>query len=73
MAEPKSKLHVRNSVRTAPARADRMLAVLRKTCPGGTFLKDFDVVLGAKSSYLGYFGLAMALFSPLGSVSLSGL
>ena len=48
--ETGSELDVRNSVWTAPARADRMLAVLRKTCPGGTFLKDFNVVLGAKSS-----------------------
>ena len=48
--ETGSELDVRNSVWTAPARADRMLAVLRKTCPGATFLKDLDVVLGAASS-----------------------
>ena len=48
--ETGSELDVRNSVWIAPARADRILAVLRKTCPGGTFLQDFDVVLGAKSS-----------------------
>ena len=46
--ETGSELDVRNSVWTARARADRMLAVLRKTCPGTTFLKDFDVVLAAK-------------------------
>ena len=48
--ETGSELELKNSVWTAPARADRMLAVLRKTCPGATFLKDFDVVLGAKST-----------------------
>ncbi len=48
--ETGSELDVRNSVWTAPARADRILAVLRKACPGATFFKDFDVVLAAKSS-----------------------
>ena len=66
MAETGSKLYVRNSVWTAPARADRMLAVLRKTCPGTTFFKDFGVVLGAKSSNLAHFALMMALFFALG-------
>jgi len=47
--ETGSELDVRNSVWTAPARADRILAVLRKTCSGATFLEDFDVVLAAKS------------------------
>ena len=61
-----SELDVWNSVRTAPARADRMLAVSRKTWPGTTFLKDFDVFLGAKSSYLDYFGCTVALFFAAG-------
>ena len=55
MAETCSKLHVRNSVWTAPARADRMLTVFQKTHPGTTFLKDFGVILGAKSRYFGDF------------------
>ena len=66
MAETCSKLHVRNNVWTAPARADRMLAVLQKTYPGTTFLKDFGVILGAKSSHLGHFGPPMALFFAAG-------
>ena len=61
VAETGSKLYVRNSVWTAPVRADRMLAILRKTCPGNTFLNDFGVVLGTKSSHLGHFGFTMAL------------
>ena len=48
--ETSSEVEVRNSVWTAPARADRMLAVLRKNLPGAKFLKDFDVVLGAKAT-----------------------
>ena len=64
--EPGSELDVRNSVWTAPARADRMLAVLRKTCPGTTFFKDFGVVLGAKSSNLAHLAVMMALFFAAG-------
>ena len=63
MAETGLELHVRNSVWTAPARADRMLAVLQKSRSWTTFLKDFGVLLGAKSSHLGHFGLTMALSS----------
>ena len=37
MAETGSKFDFRNSVRTAPARADRMLAVLRKNLPRDTY------------------------------------
>ena len=55
VAETCSKLHVRNSVWTAPARADRMLTVFQKTHPGTTFLKDFGVILGAESRYFGDF------------------
>ena len=66
--ETGSELDVRNSVWTAPARADRIFAVLRKTCPGATFLNDFDVVLAAKSSYLGHFGCTVALFFAAGFV-----
>ena len=62
VAETCSKLHVRNSVWTAPARADRMLAFLQKTRPDTPFFKDFDVFLGAKSRHLDHFALAMALF-----------
>ena len=36
-------------------RADRMLTVFQKTHPWGTFLKDFGVILGAKSRYFGDF------------------
>ena len=61
VAETGSKLHVRNSVWTAPARADPMLTILRQTCPATTDFKDFGVVLGAKSSHLGHFGLTMTL------------
>ena len=43
-----------------------MLAVLQKTHPGATFLKDLSVRLGAKSSHLDHFGLAMALFFAAG-------
>ena len=64
--ETGSELNVRNNVWTAPAQADRMLAVLRKTCPGTTFSKDFDVVVGAKSGYLGHFGCTVALFFAAG-------
>ena len=35
--------------------------------------KDFGVALGSKSRHLGHFGFTMALFSPLGAQSLSGL
>ena len=66
MDDTGSELDVRNNVWTAPARADRMLAVLRKTCPGATFLKDFDVDLGAKWSHVGDFGGTMALFFAAG-------
>ena len=66
MAETGTKLYGRNNVWTAPARADRMLAVLRKTCAGTTFFKDFGVVLGAKSSNLAHFALMMALFFAAG-------
>ena len=66
MDETGSELEVRNSVWTAPARADRMLAVLRKACPGGTFLKDFGVGLVSKWTHLGHFGLTMALFFAAG-------
>ena len=48
--ETGSELYVRNTVWTSPARVDRMSAVLTKNLPGATFLKDFDVVLGAKST-----------------------
>ena len=34
----------------------------KKKCLGATFLTDFGVVLGAKSSHLGHFGPTMALF-----------
>ena len=53
MAETCSKLHVRNSVWTAPARADRMLAVLRTNRPATTFIRDFGCRFGAKSSHVG--------------------
>ena len=43
-----------------------MLTVFQKTHPGTTFLKDFGVILGAKSSHLGHFGLPMALFFAAG-------
>ena len=43
-----------------------MLAILQKTCPGTTFFKYFGVLLGAKSSHLDHFGLAMALFFAAG-------
>ena len=56
VAETCSKLHVRNSVWTAPARADRMLTVFPKTHPGATFLKNFGVILGDESRYFGDFG-----------------
>ena len=62
MDESSSEVEVRNSVWTAPARADRMLTVFKKTHPGTTFLKDFAVILGAKARHLGHFGLPMALF-----------
>jgi hypothetical protein len=53
VAETGSELHDRNNVWTAPARADRMLVVCKKNRPGNTFLNNFGVVLGAKSSHLG--------------------
>ena len=43
-----------------------MLAVLRKSCPGTTFFKDFGVDLGAKSSNLLHFALTMALLFAAG-------
>ena len=43
-----------------------MLTVFTKTHPGTTFLKDFAVILGAKSSHLGHFELPMALFFAAG-------
>ena len=43
-----------------------MLTVFQKTYPGTTFLKDFGVILGAKSSHLGHFGPPMALFFAAG-------
>ena len=66
MAETGTELHDRNSVWTAPARADRMLAVLRESRPIATFFNDFGFFLGAKSTHLGHFGLTMALFFAAG-------
>ena len=66
MAETGSELHDRNSVWTAPARADRMLAVLRESRLITTFFKDFGLILSAKSTNLGHFGLTMALFFAAG-------
>ena len=66
VAETGSELHDRNNVWTAPARAERMLAFLRKSLPVTTFFKDFDFVLSAKSTYLGHFGLTMALWFAAG-------
>ena len=53
VAETGPKLHGRNNVWTAPARADRMLAVLRKTCPGTTFFKRFWRRFGCQIEQLG--------------------
>ena len=50
-----------------------MLAVLRKTCSGPTFLKDFDVVVGAKWSHVGDFGGTMALFFAAGCGGVVGV
>ena len=63
----------RNSVSTAPARANRTLAVLRETWPETTFLKNFGVDLVAKSSNLRYFALSMALLFAAGCGGVVGV
>ena len=67
------KGHGRNSVSTAPARANRTLAVLRGTWPETTFLNDFGVDLVAKSSNLQYFALTMALLFAAGCGGVVGV
>ena len=73
VAETGSELHDRNSVSTAPARADRMSAVLQKTHPGATFFVDFDIVLDTKLPHLGHFGFTMSLFFVAGFVDAVGV
>ena len=53
MAETGSELHDKNHVWTAPARADRMLAVLQKSRLINIFFNDFGPAFGLQIDLLG--------------------
>ena len=55
LSETASERHGLNRVWTAQARADRIGVVVGKSRIRGSFLRDFDVVSGARRSHLANF------------------